>query len=240
MISKSVLVLILFIFISHFCKSQINLSDVEMDLINDVKVKEYLQHQIEINNHTFSDIEPSLAPISDVSGYNINIRNYKVKNELETVWLHYINTAPKDSWNCSRINYSLLFSKNIKELFYSEELVGKLETGQVVFLNLKFLKGIYKLAVAFEITSIDNDNKIIEFSYIKGNLSEGKQQLKFIETKDGFTKIEHKSFFKSNSAIRDNCLYPFFHTRVTNNFHRNMKKKLKSSEKIPESLSEDI
>jgi hypothetical protein len=221
---RLILFSIFFILISHFCKCQVKLNEVQLVKIKDLKVQEYLKQLEESNIHTFSDITPSLKSLSDESGYLIHERKYLVRDSLEKVWLHYLNTEPQRAWNSNKIKFNLLYSRKTKKLFYPDDLFEKTDTGQILFLNLKLLKGIKNLAVAFEITYIDGIKKIIEFSYIKGNITEGKQQLKFMDTRKGYTRIVHKSFHKSNSRLWDNVLYPYFHDRVINNFHRNMRR----------------
>jgi len=223
---KSLITFALTITISFPGLSQVFLKDVKSDLLKEAKVEEYIQNQIENNTLSFEDIEPSLEPSSEVTGFRRNNKKYRIKHDLEQVWLNYVNTPQREAWSCNRISYSLLFSKNSKKLFYANQKAEKLDSGQVIYLNLKFLNGLYKLPVAFEITSVDPENKLIEFSYIKGNMSEGKQQIHFFETKNGFTRIEHNSYYRSKSLLRDLFLYPYFHARITNDFHRNMKEKI--------------
>ena len=86
--------------------------------------------------------------------------------------------------------------------------------------------GIYNVPVAFEFITVDSVQKVIEFSYIEGNKSSGVQQIKFLDMGGNRTKILHISYFKSNSPFRDRWLYPFFHIKIVNNFHRNMKRLL--------------
>jgi len=230
MTHKSNLFFILFLFFPLFCTSQVLLSEVQFDKIEPLKVQKYIQHQMENQIPSFEEIEPSLNPESGVSGYRMQKRKYILKDNIEKIWQHYLTTKPQDAWDCHKINFGLLFSGKDQRLFYSEDHVDSLNTDQVIFLNLKLLGGLKNLTLAFEITTIDPIKKLIEFSYIKGNTSEGKQQLKFEETKNGFTRITHKSYFKSHSWFRDHLLYPYFHTRVTNTFHRNMKRGLKTSD----------
>jgi hypothetical protein len=44
----------------------------------------------------------------------------------------------------------------------------------------------------------------------------------FTDEGNGNTRIVHRSYFRSNSRLRDAILYPFFHKRIVNRFHRNM------------------
>lgn len=203
------------------------LADIEFDKINDIAVEEYLHRQIDNKIATFSDVKPSLEPTSSTLGFCFHEREYIVKDSLSKVWSHYIYTSPVDAWNVGKMNFGMLFSKQENELVYANDEVEKIETGQVVYLNLNLLK-IKKLATVFEIIQVNKQKGIIEFSYVEDNLTHGKQQLNFEETAKGYTKIVHRSYFKSKSVLRDHFLYPYFHTRMTNTYHRNMKKMYKS------------
>ena len=206
------------------CKSQVSINEINFNKVPQKKVREYLIGQQ--NNHILSltDIKPSLRTNMKIEGYRNHVKEYFLKDSLNKIWKHYLNTKPGDSWNGRKVSFGMLFSKKDKRIVYCNESISQIDTGQVVYLNLKLLKGIANLATVFEFTNIDKENRIIEFSYIEGNITEGKQRLQFSETPKGHTLILHTSFYKSNSTFRDWFLYPFFHDKISNEFHRNMKK----------------
>lgn len=203
--------------------AQMYLADIEFDRIDEGAVEDYLHRQIDNDITTFSDIKPSLESTSSTVGYKFHEREYVVKDSLAKVWFHYVYTNPGDAWNAGKMNFGMLFSKQENELVYPNGNVERIEAGQVVYLNLHLLK-IKSIATAFEIIKVDNKEKVIEFSYVEDNLTHGKQQLNFVKTNKGYTKIIHRSYFKSESVLRDHFLYPYFHTRLTNSYHRNMKR----------------
>lgn len=211
---------------------QVYLSDVEFEKIEVETVKSYLHKQMDNNAGTFADVKPSMGPGTGINGFRYHVREYMIKDSLENVWSHYVYTNPIEAWDTDNIEFGFMFSKKSNEMIYSDQHVEKVETGQIIYLNLNVMK-IKNIATAFEITKVDKANGIIEFSYVDDNVTHGKQQLNFIQTPEGHTKIVHRSYFKSKSAFRDSVLYPYFHTRLTNTYHRNMKKlykKMKSSE----------
>jgi hypothetical protein len=203
------------------------LIDVQFDRIEEQSVEAYLQRQIKNEVRTFSDVKPSLSSTSSTEGFCYHENEYVIKDSLEKVWAHYVYTNPADAWNASKMRFGMLFSKHSNQLVYPNDVVQGIEPGQVVYLNLHVLK-IKNIATAFEIIRVDQNNEVIEFSYLNDNQTIGKQKLQFIETSRGFTKIVHCSYFKSKSVLRDHFLYPYFHTRLTNNYHRNMKRMYKS------------
>jgi hypothetical protein len=131
------------------------------------------------------------------------------------------------------VSFGLLVSTWNNEILYrGDQNYTGIDTGQVIFVNLRILKGLYNLAVGLEIVDIDNTRKSITYSYIKGGKSRGKQTLYFRPTGKGYTRIIHQTAFKGDSFIRDRYLYPYFHRIAINEFHRNMKKCMRENNKI--------
>lgn len=227
MLYKFIIISSFILFSVFAAKGQMYLSDIQFDRINEESVEQYLKRQIENNVQTFSDVKPSLSATSSTSGFSFHEGEYVVKDSLSKVWSHYVSTNPGDAWNGRKMGFGMLFSKEANELVYADDELEGIEPGQIVYLNLHVLK-IKNIATAFEITRVDKENEVIEFSYIEDNLTRGKQELQFFQTAKGFTKIVHRSYFKSKSALRDHFLYPYFHTRLTNSYHRNMKKMYKN------------
>lgn len=206
--------------------AQICLHDVDFDRIEQEKVQEFVVTQQKNGIETFDDIKPSVQPDTNLKGYFSRENEYQVKRSLKEVWHHYLTTNPEKLWSGKRVSFGFLFSKKDEKIFYCDEKFSQIETGVVVYINLRLMNGLKSLATAFEITSIDEENKTIEFSYLKGNVSMGKQQIQFYETAKGFTKILHTSFYRNNNVLRNYLLYPYFHTRTTHEFHRNNKKQI--------------
>lgn len=201
---------------------------IDMELIKKKKVREFItsHHINQLDN--FFNIKASWKLNSDVNSYHKHVKTFRVKSTLDKVWECYLKADPVEVWNGRIINFELLISKYSDSLLYeSKGSFTVIDTGQVYFLNLKLLKGIFNIPVAFEIINIDKDRKIIEFSYIEGNVSKGKQTIQFIELEDGSTEIVHQSYFRSDSNLRDD-IYPFYHKKIIKDFHRNMRRNIKS------------
>ena len=224
MLQKILLSFIFAVLLISNGKAQMFLSDIEMERIGDEKVEEYISRQMENDVETFSDVKPSLTSVSSTDGFRFHEREYVVKDSIDKVWNHYVGTNPAVAWNASRFGFGMLVSKNDNKIAYPGADVEGVKQGQVIYLNLNLLKGIKNIATAFEIITVDENEGVIEFSYLEDNTTHGKQQLSFVTTPKGHTKIVHRSYFKSKSVLRDHFLYPYFHTRLTNTYHRNMKK----------------
>ncbi len=73
------------------------------------------------------------------------------------------------------------------------------------------MKALFNVPVAFEIINISDNNQLVEISYIDNSKSKGEQTIQFSDNGDGYTRIVHRSYFKSESWLRENLLYPYFH-----------------------------
>lgn len=205
---------------------QLSLNDIDLDQIHQKKIRKYIEIQIEENKHSFSDIQPSCFIGKNMSAFSKNEMIFFLKGNFKDIWQGYITENPAYSWNARKVSFGVLLERFPNNILYNHDPINGVNTGQVYFLNLKVLKGIYNLPVAFEIITVDTVAKLIEFSYLKGNKSSGIQQIKFLDLGNGQTEIVHTSYFKSDSDLRDKWIYPFFHKKIVNDFHRNMRKLL--------------
>lgn len=217
-----ILNLFLFISINSYC--QLFLSEVDLNKIEQKKIREYINTQKESEIIAVSDIKPSITPDSNINSFRSCDNYYIVKDSIEKVWECYTKLNPGTAWNGKKTSVGLLLSQNEKRIVYGNDTINGIHLGQIIYLNLKLLNGVKNLATAFELTKIDSENKIIEISYLKGNSSIGKQRIEFFETSKGHTYILHTSYYKCHNLVKNYLLYSFFHTRLVNEYHRNMRK----------------
>ncbi len=218
----------LFIAVIIYCQmfSQTSVNEINYDLIQYPQIKKYIDQQKVDRVETLQDFVPSCFATSDLSTYEHQQKEYVIKESLPVVWMNYTNTNPAKSWDGKLVSFGLLVSKKTNSIYYSGDKIPGIDTGQIIFLDLELLGGFYHLAMAFEIIKKDTENGIVEFSYLEGNKTQGIQRLKFKPTEEGYTKIVHSSYFKSSSKLRDKILYPCFHKRLINEFHRNLRRKI--------------
>jgi hypothetical protein len=203
--------------------SQYCLEDIDLNRIPQKKIRNFILAQEKNHVNKFSQIEPSWEQGQDMSSFHDLESTYIVKDSLEKVWELYKSVSPAISWNGRIISFGLLFVKGTNFVMYHDDnTYSRLDTGQVFYVNLKLLLGIYNLAVGLEIVGIDSVNKSIRFSYIHGGKSEGEQTIHFVNFDNGYTKIIHSTAFKSDSKFRDRYLYPHFHKKSINEFHHNI------------------
>lgn len=221
------LVSILFLCACFSINSQINLSDISLKRIPYKKVRAFMQYQMDQGIVTSDELHASYEKNVIPDSLSKQTTEYVLPESFNEVWSAYSKADPRSAWNGHLVHMGVLIDQQRQKVIYPEEDCEYLDTGQVVFLNLKLLRGIVNVAVAFEIVNIDEETNMLEFSYVKGNASVGKQQLIFTENEDGSTQIVHKTYFKSRSKFRDKYLYPFFHKQATNEFHKNMARAIK-------------
>ncbi|MEZ4923058.1 MAG: hypothetical protein R2780_07820 [Crocinitomicaceae bacterium] len=113
-------------------------------------------------------------------------------------------------WNGS-INELILF-RHCEDYCDS---TGAIE-GSRLLLKLHLFKK-NKIKVMFEITRIDHEKHEIEFCYDKQNITKGKQLITFTNI-GGITVVNHETYYKSDSKLRDK-IYPKFHNLCIDEFH---------------------
>jgi len=204
--------------------SQISLEEVDFKMIPQRRVRQYIEYQKQNNIDHFSELYPSCEKIKDLSEFSEHDKVYLVKRDIDDVWDAYIQASPVKTWDGRIVSFGIMYSRNNDKVVYRNNSYKGLEEGQIIYVNLKFFRGFYNLATAFEIVDIDDTEKIIQFSYIQGGKAQGIQTLRFVKTEDGFTKIYHHTDYKSDSHFRDRFIYVHFHKKCINQFHRNVKK----------------
>jgi hypothetical protein len=221
-------------FVSGFslqaCFSQGN-PRIHLDEIPQRRIRNYIVSRNIDKMDDFSLIHPSWNKEIIESDYKVIEKTFFLKSGLSSVWNFYQHASTFKMWNAKSIRFGLLITKCTNSVVYPKNpSCPEVDTGQVYFLNIKLMKGIFNIPVAFEIITIDQTHRIVEFSYIDNNKSRGKQSMQFFNDGEGRTRIVHRSFFKSESAFRDNFLYPYFHKKFIRGFHKNMKQLIKNQD----------
>jgi hypothetical protein len=223
------IILFLFLGFSSFPGISKEPAAINLQDISQRKIRNYLVDN-EINQmHDFSSIHPSWKKEFDGSDFNFLEKEFFLNYDLRTVWECYRHVNSIKMWNGKSVSFGVLLTKSSNSVVYANDTSSpEIDTGQVYFLNLKLMKGLINVPVAFEITNIDQSLKMLEFSYIDSNKSQGKQTIRFFDNGDGRTRIVHTSYFKSGSHLRDNLFYPWFHKKFIKEFHGNMQHILES------------
>lgn len=196
---------------------------INLEEIPQRKIRKYIVSRSIDKMDDFSLIHASWTKGIIESNFSIVEKSFFLNSDLSDVWECYRHANSIRMWNGKSVRFGLLISKISNTVSYtSKTLFHEIDTGDVYFLNLKLLKGIFNIQVAFEIIKIDQSKRIMEFSYLDNNKSLGKQSIQFFDNGPGRTRIVHRSYFRSNSQIRDEIFYPYFHKKFIREFHKNM------------------
>ncbi|WP_340113009.1 hypothetical protein [Maribellus mangrovi] len=220
---RSIYIIIFSLVLHQTTLAQVRLDEVDTTKIELPSIIKYLHRQTDRGIETFADIQPSIEPGQSIDNYHIIDREFLIKDSIDRVWDIYVNSGLQRAWSTRKIHYGFSYSRDDDHIYYKNDPVGGVIPGLIVYLNLDLLFGVKNLAMAFEVTRVDPENKVIEFSYLKGNETEGKQQLIFESTPKGNTLIAHLSYYQSRIKTRDK-VYPHVHATIINRFHRNMKR----------------
>jgi len=148
---------------------------------------------------------------------------YIINAPVGQVWNTCMTTSPANLWKGKMLGLSCVYSNNSDKISYrNDQDFDRLEVHQVYFINLRMIR-LFNVAAALITTKIDDNEKIMEFTYIKGNKSTGKQTVRLVETNDGETKIVHETFYRSGSKFRDKRLYPRFHQIAITDLHQKIR-----------------
>ena len=176
------------------------------------------------NGEDFQHYE--VSDISEPELFKRHSMSYFVYEDPERVWTDYINTDPAAAFDSRIIDFGVVYNPDDTTLYKNgDPRLPSFSEGQIYLLDLTLL-GFYSLPATFKVSRIDAEDKMIEFIYLKNNVSNGFQR---IYLKSGFdpegvpvTEIEHISFFKSDHPFRDKYLYPPFHKQTVRDFHENI------------------
>ena len=198
-------------------QSQIRISDIETEKLIHKKVLKYLNKS---NYCFFNELQPSVNENSDLSMFYVHHAIYTVFAPIENIWNTCMFVSPTNLWKGKILDLSFVYNNNSDKLSYkNDQNFDSLEINQIYFINLHIMH-LFNVAAALITTKIDYEEKVLEFTYIKGNKSIGKQIVRLIVDNENETKIIHDTYYKSDSKFRDKRLYPRFHQKSITDLHK--------------------
>jgi len=200
--------------------AQLSLNNLDYTRIPQKKIINFVEEQKKTGRELFSEFIPKCFSEQDSAQYHKISTSYIIPGKSEDVWNEYLSIQPSEAYRGRIVDFGFLYSKDDDRILYKEDFFDRMKVGQLFFFNVKLLGGIRNLGIADEVTAIDNNLKIIRFCYIENGKTEGTQEIQLKNRDDGYTSVTHYTWYKSNSRFRDRILYPFFHKRSVDEFHR--------------------
>lgn len=182
----------------------------------------------------------STSDVSDLTGFLEHERYYLAEESPEYIWEAYRNLDPDIVWRKHMARFGAMYVPEEDRIYTSVNDAPLVAEGQLVILDL-LIEEFLHVPAAFQVTSFDDGNMTIIFTYLEENKSHGYQEIRLLpfESEDGeFTVLRHKSWFKSDSGFRDTLFYKPYHSQMVDEFHRtvasakNYKVKVISTKKL--------
>lgn len=196
-------------------------SEVDFERIHQKKIRKLLVRNNLFQKKDFKKQE-EVCSVSGDETFSRHFISFVVKDSPENTWKAYKSPCPRKTWCGKMTSFGVLYSSDDKDFTYSDGEIDSLGSGQIFYIQLHLLGGLFKLAVANKITDVDNENRVMKLCYLSNGASEGSQYIRLTETVEGYTLIEHESFFKSKSKFRDKKLYPKIHEKIIREYHGNV------------------
>jgi len=173
----------------------------------------------------FTKMRPECYNPAFDSSYHVHHKLFLVRSNIDLVWDAYKTIHPRDAWNGAMVSFGLQYSTRKNSINYLNDPYAGMEKGQIIILNLRLLWGGFNIAVAHEVSEVNEEKRSIKLCYMRGGASEGSQWITLRATEEGFTEVSHQTFYKSSSNFRDTKLYPRLHTKAITEFHVNVKRR---------------
>ncbi len=199
------------------------IDSVDYNRIQNKKVRKLISRQKYFGVRTFDEIHPVCYNTLDSGDYRTFRKSQLIQQNINVVWNNLTRQALSDEFDGRIVTLGLLYSKRQNNIQYKNEPNIGIEEGQILFFNLRVLNGIKNLAVALEVTRMDNAEKTIEYCYVEHGDTRGTQKFSLNPTPEGFTEITQYTRYKCNSKLRDRRLYSFFHERIVREFFKTIK-----------------
>lgn len=175
-------------------------------------------------------LQPTCVPDSMMDQFQFHVKTYFIDAPVDEVWEVYKTISPQEAWQGSIGSYAFMYSRSDGHIKYVSDDYPGIEEGQVIFLNLRFLHGLFNIAVGQEVTEINDEQRVMKFCYLDNNRASGSQFFKLEPTADGGTMVIHQTNYRSDSKFRDERVYPLIHSMIIKEYHRSIADKIAMEE----------
>lgn len=204
------------------CFAQLPINSIDFSRIPQKKVRSLVKKQQLNGIEFFSDLKSVCYSEQDSFSYSFHRSSQTIKEKIQNVWNKIKSIKPSDEYRGKMVTFGFLYSLKSNRILYGDDDYQEIEEGEIIFLNLKLLRGIKNIAVALEVTKVDDENKTIQFCYLNNGKTEGTQQIKLAENDQGNTVICQETRYRNRSKFRQKRLYPIFHQKAVSELHQNI------------------
>lgn len=177
--------------------------------------------------------EPALFRVArpdafaDLSHFcRMNMR-FTVRGPVARVWEGYRTVNPLAIWSSARSWLVAVYAPRLGRTLHRADLEGRwpgFERGMKVFLDMSCLPVAIThrpaMMVALEITRLDARRRVIEYRYLEGSPSYGRQVLSFRRSLNDsrLTEIAHETWYRSYGVLVE-AMYPLYHRQMLDAMH---------------------
>jgi hypothetical protein len=201
-------------------------SEVNLERISQRKLKKSLLSTKLFLADNLRKLVPTCPNVNDSTYYRHTYTTF-IDAPIDSVWKAYNTMSPSKMWQGKFTSFGFAYARNNGQLFYQDETFDHLEEGQIQFLSLRYMGGIFKLNIAHELISIDEKTKRLQFCYMEYGKSQGTQII-ILKEENGRTEVTHDTYYKSDSKFRDKRIYPFFHEKTVEALHAHVGDSIKN------------
>lgn len=196
-------------------------SVINLERVSKVVKKRLIEFGAE-NYSSPDDFALSCGETFNPEGFDFNHMAFEINENIEKVWNTYMTANPKTAWSGKSIQFDFAYSKQTKSYYYhDDEQIPQPHVGMGFFILLN-VYNLKKLPASLEISKIDPEQKIFEYTYLNKNTAHGRQSVRLIDLGNNKTRVVHDTHFKSESNFRDKYLYPPIHEALLEEFHQNV------------------
>ncbi len=209
--------------LTYNCFGQLSINSIDYSRVPQKKVRSLVKKHQRNGAKYFCDLKSSCYSEQDSGTYSFHRNTQTIKERIQNVWNKLKSIKPRDEYKGKMVSFGFLYSSKLNRILYGDDDYLEIEEGDIIFLNLKLIGGIKNIAVALEVTGVDDKNMTIQLCYINNGMTEGTQQIKLEENIEGNTVICQETRYRNQSKFREKKLYPIFHRRAVNELQTNLK-----------------
>ena len=220
--------LIIFILTTYTTQAQTRISEIDVSLIKQKSIRNFLKSQMDSGIVNLEDFKPSVDAQTNLSQFDSNIHHFHLQQNPQAAWNAHLTAHPAQIWQGKIVSCGFIYSPVSKRVIFPDDKYPGLELGQIFFIEMRVLWGLVKFPVCFIVTKIDESKHAITFSYVSSGQSKGSQTIRLNDNGKGGTQIIHSSIHQTENALRDKTLYPIYHQKAIKEVHKNIKNRLET------------